>query len=185
MKRIFWGFFFVFINFNLSFNAHTLNLIPTFVGYILLYQAAGELTEQSRRFKTLRPFAAAMAVYTGLLWVGELLGVAGGDSWLDTILGLAAAVLSLIVSWNVVQAILEMESARGADLNGASVRTAWFILLTVQIAGYAAILLLSAGLGLMVGIAGLVGIIWFLAALWKCAKRCEDLPPKDGGLGEL
>ena len=128
MKRIFWGFFFVFINFNLSFNAHTLNLIPTFVGYILLYQAAGELTEQSSRFKTLRPFAAAMAVYTGLLWVGELLGVAGGDSWLDTILGLAAAVLSLIVSWNVVQAILEMESARGADLNGASVRTAWFIL---------------------------------------------------------
>ena len=93
--------------------------------------------------------------------------------------------LSLIVSWNAVQAVLEIESARGADLNGASVRTAWFILLTVQIAGYAAILLLSAGLGLMVGIAGLVGIIWFLAALWKCAKRCEDLPPKDGGLGEL
>lgn len=184
MKRIFWGFFFVFINFNLSFNAHTLNLIPTFVGYILLYQAAGELTEQSSRFKTLRPFAAAMAVYTGLLWVGELLGVAGGDSWLDTILGLAAAVLSLIVSWNVVQAILEMESARGADLNGASVRTAWFVLLAAQIVGVLGAMLLSF-LVLLVWIALLVGIIWFLAALWKCAKRYESLPPKDAGLGEL
>ena len=182
MKRIFWGFFFVFINFNLSFNAHTLNLIPTFVGYILLYQAAGELTEQSSRFKTLRPFAAAMAVYTGLLWVGELLGVAGGDSWLDTILGLAAAVLSLIVSWNVVQAIREMETARNADLNGASVRTAWFVLLAAQIAGYAAVFLLSAGLALLVGIAMLAGIVWFLAALWKSGRLYESLPPRQAGL---
>ena len=77
------------------------------------------------------------------------------------------------------------EGRTGDTMEDVYKRQAWFILLTVQIAGYAAILLLSAGLGLMVGIAGLVGIIWFLAALWKCAKRCEDLPPKDGGLGEL
>lgn len=185
MKKIFWGFFFVFINFNLTLNGHTVNLLPDFVGYILLHQAAGALAEESGRFRKIRPFTLAMAVYTGILWTGDLLGVTGGGSWLDTILSLAALVISLYISWSVVQAILELESARGADLNGASVRTAWFILLTVQIAGYAAILLLSAGLGLMVGIAGLVGIIWFLAALWKCAKRCEDLPPKDGGLGEL
>ena len=185
MKKIFWGFFFVFINFNLTLNGHTVNLLPDFVGYILLYQAAGELAGESGRFKTLRPFAAAMAVYTGILWVGALLGATGGDSWLDTILGLVATVLSLIVSWNAIQAVLEIESARGADLNGASVRTAWFVLLVVQIAGYAALLLFSPGLALLVGIAGLVGIIWFLAALWKCAKRYESLPPKDAGLGEL
>lgn len=185
MKTVFWGFFFVFINFNLTVNSHTVNLLPTFVGYLLLYRAAGELAGESGRFKTLRPFAVAVAVYTGILWVGDLLGAAGGNSWLDMLLGLAATVLSLIVSWNVVQAVLEMESARGRDLNGASLRTAWFVLLAAQIVGYAAILLFSPGLALLVGIAALVGIIWFLAALWKCAKRYEGLLPKDTGLEEL
>lgn len=33
MSGIFWGFFFVFLNFNLNFNGHALNLLPTFVGY--------------------------------------------------------------------------------------------------------------------------------------------------------
>ena len=43
MKKLFWGFFFIFINFNIAINSHVLNLIPSFVGYLLLYQAAGEL----------------------------------------------------------------------------------------------------------------------------------------------
>ena len=184
MKKVFWGFFFVFINFNLSVNAHTLNLLPDFVGYILLYQAAGALAEESGRFRKLRPFTLAMAVYTGILWTGDLLGVTGGGSWLDTILSLAALVISLYISWSVVQAILELESARGADLNGASVRTAWFVLLAAQIVGVLGAMLLSF-LVLLVWIALLVGIIWFLAALWKCAKRYEGLPPKDAGPGEL
>ena len=37
----------------------------------------------------------------------------------------------------------------------------------------------------MVLVAGLVGVIWFLAALWKCAKCYDLLPPKDAGLEEL
>ena len=184
MKRIFWGFFFVFINFNLSFNAHTLNLIPTFVGYILLYQAAGELAGENRRFDQLRPFAIAMAVYTGLLWVGDLLGVTSGGSWLDTILGLAALAVSLYISWNVVQAVLEMESSSGMELNGASVRTAWFILLAAQIAGTLGGMLLGP-LALMALIALLVGVIWFLAALWKCAVCCGGRPPRDGGAAPM
>ena len=34
-------------------------------------------------------------------------------------------------------------------------------------------------------IALLVGIIWFLAALWKCAGLYDGLPPKDAGLENL
>ena len=41
MKKVFWGFFFVYLNFNLTLNGHALNLLPDFVGYILLFQAAG------------------------------------------------------------------------------------------------------------------------------------------------
>ena len=108
MKGIFWGFFLIFINFYVTINGHTLNLLPTFAGYILLYRAAGELLGESGRFGKLRPFAVAVAIYTGILWVGDLLGVTGAN-WLSTLLELAALAVALYISWSVIQAILEME----------------------------------------------------------------------------
>ena len=30
MKTVFWGFFLILLNFNLSFNSHVLNLLPDF-----------------------------------------------------------------------------------------------------------------------------------------------------------
>ena len=45
--------------------------------------------------------------------------------------------------------------------------------------------LLLGALALMALIALLVGIIWFLAALWKCAGLYDGLPPKDAGLENL
>ena len=75
------------------------------MGYLLLYQAAGTLAGESGRFPKLRPFSVAMAVYTGILWVGELLGVTG-ENWLGTLLGLAATAVGLFISWSVVQAVL-------------------------------------------------------------------------------
>ena len=50
MSRLFWGFFLIFVNFNLNVNAHTLNLLPPFVGYILLLQGMRELEPESERF---------------------------------------------------------------------------------------------------------------------------------------
>ena len=175
MKTVFWAFFFILVNFNLGLNGHNLNIIPDFVGYILLYQAAGALEEESGRFGQLRPFAVGMAVYTGILWVGDLLAVTGG--WLDTILGPIALAVFLFISWNVVQAIREMEEERGADLNGQSLRTAWFVLLVARIAGWASVLLFSLAGAALTLIVGLVGIVWFLAAMWKCARLYGELPP--------
>ena len=125
----------------------------------------------------------AVAIYTGILWVGDLLGVTGAN-WLSTLLELAALAVALYISWSVIQAILEMETHYGTDLNGTSARTAWFVLLAAQIAGTLGGLLLDA-LALMALIALLVGIIWFLAALWKCAGLYDGLPPKDAGLENL
>ena len=196
MKKVFWGFFFIYLNFHLTLNGITLNLLPDFVGYLLLYQAAGTLAGESGRFQKLRPFSVAMAVYTGILWVGELLGVTG-ENWLGILLDTAALVVSLYISWNVVQAILEMEESRSADLNGRAVRRDWLVLVIAEFVSVGLLLLcrpllfttsevlLISVLLLFVALALVAVIIRFLSSLWKCAKRCEDLPPKDAGLEEL
>lgn len=196
MKKVFWGFFFIHLNFYVSIYGHTLYLLPTFVGYLLLYQAAGTLARESDRFKNLRPYAVAVAIYTGILWVGALLGITG-ENWLGAILELVALVIALYISWSVVQAILEMEESRSADLNGRAVRRDWLVLVIAEFVSVGFLLLcrpllfttsevlLVSVLLLFVALALVVVIIRFLSSLWKCAKCYDLLPPKDAGLEEL
>lgn len=179
MSSIFWGFFFIFINFNLTVNQHVLNILPPFVGYLLLMRGTRDMEAESSLFAPVRPFAVGMAVYTGILWLGDLLGVTGQGSWLGVLLGLAATVISLYVSWAVVQAIRDVESRRGADLNSVSLKTAWTVLAVAQVVAYV-LALLGSLLALMGVIAGLVGIIWFLVALWRSRRNYEALPPLGG-----
>lgn len=53
MSGIFWGFFFVFLNFNLNLNGHTINLLPTFVGYWMLARSMDALSGESGLFGAL------------------------------------------------------------------------------------------------------------------------------------
>ena len=55
MGKFFWGFFFIYLNFNLSVNAHTLNVLPEFVGYFLLLQACGNWRRRAACFLTRVP----------------------------------------------------------------------------------------------------------------------------------
>ena len=70
MRKLFWGFFFIYLNFNLNLNQYSLNILPNFVGYILLLQGMKQLEEESRFFRRARPFAVGMAVYEAILWIG-------------------------------------------------------------------------------------------------------------------
>ena len=48
MTKIFVGFLFVFLNFNFTLNdTYVINLLPDFVGFILLYMGTRELLEES------------------------------------------------------------------------------------------------------------------------------------------
>lgn len=172
MGKFFWGFFFIYLNFNLSVNAHTLNILPEFVGYFLLLQGLKELDEESGVFAGVRPFAVGMAVYTGILWVGALLGITGTGSWLSTLLNLVSTAVSLYISWAIIQGIREMEERHEADFNSAGMLLAWKVLLVANIVSYVLMLVLpvAAVVALM---AALVGIILLLVAFWW-GKKCWE-----------
>ena len=56
MTKIFVGFLFVFLNFNFTLNdTYVINLLPDFVGFILLYMGTRELLEESPRYTTAGP----------------------------------------------------------------------------------------------------------------------------------
>lgn len=183
MKKSFWGFLLIFLDFNLNLNQHSLNILPDFAGCLLLLWGTKELEGESTFFRNSRLFAAGMAVYTAILWVGALLGVTSGGGWLISILNLIAAVVSLYVAWMLIQGVLDMEIRRAVDLKGRTLYQWW--------KGLAAVEVLSCLLSLMVNLANLtilfvlatvlivVGfavVVLYLVAWWKSTTAWEGLP---------
>ena len=178
MGKFFWGFFFIYLNFNLSVNAHTLNVLPEFVGYFLLLQGLRELEEESGVFSDTRPFVVGMTVYTAILWVGALLGVTGTGNLLSILLSLVSTAVSLYISWSIIQGVREMEERHQADLNSAGMSLAWKVLLVADIVSYVLTLVLpvAAAVALvvvLVGILLLVGSLMLLVAFWR-GKKCWE-----------
>lgn len=183
MRKLFWGFFFINLNFNLSVNQHTLNVLPDFVGYILLLQGMKELEAESSLFQGARPFAMGMAVYTAILWVGALLGVISNGGWVSQLLSLVAMIMALYISWVLVQGVLDMERSKAADLNGAKLYQWWKGLVAIQVAAKLLYLMANLanisillGLAMMLVVVGFVVIVLYLLAWWKSAGAYEALP---------
>ncbi len=179
MSGIFWGFFFIFLHFNLNFNGHTLNLLPAFVGYWILVRSMDALSDESELFGALRPFAIGMAVYTAILWVGDLLAVTSSGP-VSMLLGLLSTLVSLYIAWGVSRAVEDMERARSADLGAVGLRKAWVALaigeaLALLASGVAMLGLGALVLGILGLVVALVGIVWYLVALANTKKCYEAL----------
>ena len=59
------GYFFIYFNFNLG----TFNLLPIFVGYLLILYAIGALEQEEPELSLLRPFAAILIVWHIAGWI--------------------------------------------------------------------------------------------------------------------
>ena len=132
MKKFAIGFLLILLDFNLNFNRFSLNVLPDFVGYWLLMQGMAEMEKENPRFTSPRPFAIGMAIYTALLWVGNLLGVSGG--FVMTVLNLVALAAHFYIAWVLVLALREVEQCREADLYGEMLYKRWKILLGINVA---------------------------------------------------
>ena len=184
MRKLFWGFLLIFLDFNLTLNQHALEVLPDFVGYLVIMKGLEELTPESPLFEKLRPAALVLAVLSGLQWLGALLNIHTGGVLLD--LALLAGTLYLV--WALIASLREAETFRGADLNSAGLQKLWLPMLVLQLSGCALRLLALLSFGLLavlaipLAIAGLVVSVLLLMALWRAAGLYEALPPRDSGV---
>ena len=188
MKWLFWGFFFIYLSFELNVNRHSLNILPDFVGYLLLLRGTELLDRESRDFSRVRPFAVGMAVYAAVLWVGQLLGVTADTDWIARALRIVSLVVSLYVSRLLVRGVQEMEGRRGAELNGKMLLACWKGLAAAEIAGVAVGWMVNlanwsvlAAASVVLALARLVLIVLCLAAWSKSAAAYGRLPSQAAG----
>ena len=84
-RRLFWGFFFLLLDFNLNFNSDfTIPLLPNFVGWIFLWRGVDILSSARPSLELLRPFCGVLGVYSLTQFLPALEAAAPG--WLSLLI---------------------------------------------------------------------------------------------------
>lgn len=170
MKKIFVGFLFVFLNFNLTLdNTHVINMLPDFVGYLLLYMGTRELLEESPRYTAAGPWLLGLTVYGIASWLINLLGVDGG--WVTSLLTLIAAGVTYYATWLVIKGFQDIENNNSVGIAAAESMRSWKICAIMNIA---AILLAQVPIvGVLMIPCMVIVTIMLLASLNKTRKLYE------------
>ena len=148
MDRIFYGLIFVL----LSVQFNTVDLLPDWLGYLLMYSGLGQLASESRHFSALRPLCLVMNVCT------LLLGFAKFPEPVLIVLGMVSVAVKLYVLRRLVQGMEELQAhCTTANLEIDTLRSRWTLVVTAETVVCAAVLLRMNGL--ITGLIGLASII--------------------------
>lgn len=173
MKNIFLGLILVFLDINITIGNGQIGLIPDFIGYIIMINGLAEMARESNYFSKAKPWAIAMAVYTGIQYFLTLIGFTSSWIALALILGITAAIVSLYISYAIVMGVKEMEGTYGVSLNGDSLKATWMLLAVFSILSFVALIIPA--LALIFLIASFVVAIIFLFAFNKAKNLYERI----------
>lgn len=162
MKNIFIGFILIFLDFNLTSGNAKIGLIPDFLGYIIMINGLVEMADESMMFMKAKPYATGMAVYTGFLYVFDLIGISASLGVLAYFLGFISTIISLYISYNIVMGVMDIERKYNVLLNGTSLKSVWTLLALFNILSFS--LLLMPGIAIIFVIVSFIVSVCFLAS---------------------
>jgi hypothetical protein len=141
LKNIFIGMLFVFLDFNIHAGASTIELIPDFVGYIIMLQGIKELLEESNWFQKITSFTIGMAIYSAVIYMLDLLGVSasfstGLESVFFVILSIITFVLILYINYGIIMGVRDMEIKHKWELGSEILHSAWRVLAMLSVLSY-------------------------------------------------
>lgn len=128
MTSIFAGFIFVF--FHITING--VDFLPNFVGYLLITGGLGLLLEESPRFAKARTAAQILSAYSAVVWIAELFHVSM-DHMAIVLLGAAANLYGLYVSYQISTGIRDIEQTKRLQLGAERLINAWKIQAAAQV----------------------------------------------------
>ena len=73
LTKIAWAYVLLYLDFNLGVNGHTLNVLPNWAGYLLIFSAIVLLGAELRSLLLLKPFCVLLGVVSAVDWVWILL----------------------------------------------------------------------------------------------------------------
>lgn len=173
MNRLFWGFFFVALDFELTLGTADFELLPDFIGYFLLMKGMEALMAEGQSFNKGRHWAFAMTLYSGSVWIMGLMNLTAMGKVGAWLLGLLGQLMSIFVFRFVVSGVRGMEQEWGWDLQGEKLKAMWLV---YGVLGTLCYLLNWIPLvGTICAAAGAVTAVCLLIAMYGTRKRCRTL----------
>lgn len=175
MNNIFWGFFFVTLDFSLNLGNISIGLIPSFIGFWLLGKGLTELEKESTLFQKMIPWTKGMMIFTAIIYACDLFGVWVFLGGIGTFIGIIASILNLYVTYQIVMGFKELEDYHQANIGAEKLRSAW---MAKVIATLVTILIVFIPLiNIIALIVAFVLNILFLVAVYNSKKAYLELPP--------
>ncbi len=170
MGLIFFGFFFVFLNFEIAIGAGTLNVMPAFIGYLLILLGCGKIDDGSRCIFRIRGFSVPLAFISAAFTVLGLIPIP-----MHTIARLLINLVSiggaLYVTYEVADWVKEKERERFRPLGGSDLSSAWFLLAIGNLISLFASFMAS--MALLCLALQLLSIAWYQMALYRAWRKIE------------
>lgn len=165
VKQIAWGYVLLHVNINLG----TLNILPNWLGYVLMLSALPILGESEPSALLLRPLGILLALWEGVIWTLTLFGV----SFDSTALSVIAAALSLYFHFQLLTNLAELAERHNCPeqrriLLLRTVRTLLISVLSLTIpwAQYQ-------GLTTGIVIVNLIVVLWICSVLFSLRRSLE------------
>lgn len=172
MKELFAGMLLVFLNVKLDIGGHALDVLPDFVGYLLMMRGLEFLSGESRYFEKARPVSMGMAVYCLVLYGMDFMAASVQDRFMSYCIGLAGMICSLLIGFWIVSGIRDVEQSRKQDLEGEKLHGMWLYSAVVQgisyLCGWIPVV------GQIAAIGAMVMYICFLVAFYRTMERYES-----------
>lgn len=127
MRHLFWGLFFVVLNFDLELGTARFGLLPDPLGWYLLMRGMESLARSSRHFDRGRHWAFGLMLVSGVLYIGDLLNPDAMTAVGLWALKLVSICVGIWVLGRMIAGIRQLEAAEGRDLQTERLRTMWRI----------------------------------------------------------
>lgn len=154
MKLIFIGLIFIMLELNLG-----INILPDFVGYLLIWKACNDFAKESPKMAAVRPIALILTGLTAAVYVMTLLKLTAGLGIIGNIIEIAMVLGSLLVVYMLGQGVHEIEVQNNVELNSVAILNSWKLLAIAEVGAYAMILL-----GNVLSVLTLIGSVLVLAS---------------------
>ena len=142
MIYLFIGFFFIFIDWQISLGVGTLDVCPNLIGYALILIGAKGLREESRRFDRVHITAWCLLGVSALQLVLSLLGILS-EGIISAVISVAVTIAFLYLTREISSGAKEMEARRNRPIGAGKLETAWGFLCVGSLLMYAPLLLPS------------------------------------------
>lgn len=168
MTMVFWGFFFSLLNFNLNFGTITIPLLPTAVGYIVLYLFAKRRGHLHEGIEKSRILYCVLSIISVIDLVMMLTGITL-DGLLAAAVSVAVWVLSMIAGTNLLKGLSHLGAEQGRAHQGKQITHLWMAVVILNLL----VLLLAwmPVINVVLMIADIVLVIVFLVMLYGLTSK--------------